>query len=225
MYASDGSQSGALAQMPHGAFDDPLPLGCIVAKSDMDSRIAISDQSTYRGRAELIGPEKRACVYRFNSTCLVCRNSEISKIPHGRDRAFTRSCGSFCEQPLRVLLRAGRFIDTNPAFRYFYFRPGLTSVKTLRPLWLLLLCGQFSSAQTVFTKPSEAYEYGRRPLTEWETAIREHRQPATPTIRPDIVQQRGKGRYLAPARKSSAAARVAPSHVSWPMPGTSNNLA
>lgn len=65
-------------------------------------------------------------------------------------------------------------------------------MKTLRPLWLLLLCGQFSSAQTAFTKPSEAYEYARRPLTEWETAIREHRQPATPTIRPDIAQQRGK---------------------------------
>ena len=65
-------------------------------------------------------------------------------------------------------------------------------MKTLRPLWLLLLCGQLASAQTTFTKPSEAYEYARRPLTEWETAIREHRQPATPTIRPDIAQQRGK---------------------------------
>jgi thiol-disulfide isomerase/thioredoxin len=65
-------------------------------------------------------------------------------------------------------------------------------MNTLRPLWLLLLCGQFCSAQTSFTKPSEAYEYARRPLTEWETAIREHRQPATPTIRPDIAQQRGK---------------------------------
>jgi thiol-disulfide isomerase/thioredoxin len=108
------------------------------------------------------------------------------------DNAFTRSCGSFCKQPRRVLLRARRFIDTNPAFRYLYFRPGLTSVKTLWPLWLLLLCGQFSSAQTAFTKPSEAYEYARRPLTEWETAIRERRQPATPTIRPDIAQQRGK---------------------------------
>ncbi len=65
-------------------------------------------------------------------------------------------------------------------------------VNSLRPLWLLLLCAQFSSAQTTFTKPSEAYEYARRPLTEWKTAIREHRKPATPTIRPDIVQDRGK---------------------------------
>jgi thiol-disulfide isomerase/thioredoxin len=65
-------------------------------------------------------------------------------------------------------------------------------MKTFGPLWLLFLCGQFSSAQTTFTKPSEAYEYARRPLTEWETAIREHRKPETPTIRPDIVQDRGK---------------------------------
>jgi len=41
-------------------------------------------------------------------------------------------------------------------------------MKILRPLWFLLLCGQFSSAQTAFTEPSEAYEYARRPLTEWE---------------------------------------------------------
>src|SRR5271156_7134568 len=108
------------------------------------------------------------------------------------DNAFTRSCGSFCKQPRRVLLRARRFIDTNPAFRYLYFRPGLTSVKTLWPLWLLLLCGQFSSAQSTFTKPSEAYEYARRPVTERETALHEHMTPAT-RIRPDnIMWQRSK---------------------------------
>src|SRR5271156_2218577 len=48
LHASDGSKSGALAQMPHGAFDDPISLGCIVAKSDMDSRIAISGQCSSR---------------------------------------------------------------------------------------------------------------------------------------------------------------------------------
>jgi thiol-disulfide isomerase/thioredoxin len=65
-------------------------------------------------------------------------------------------------------------------------------MKTLQSLGLLFLCARFSSAQTTFTNPSEAYEYARRPLTEWETAIREHRKPKTPTIRPDIVQDRGK---------------------------------
>src|SRR3984885_15380757 len=33
--------------MLHGAFDDPIPLGCIVAKSDMDSRMAISGLSAF----------------------------------------------------------------------------------------------------------------------------------------------------------------------------------
>ena len=65
-------------------------------------------------------------------------------------------------------------------------------MKTLRPLWLLLLCGQFSSAQSTFTKPSEAYEFARRPLTEWQAALRAHKQPATPTLPGDIVEQRSK---------------------------------
>jgi thiol-disulfide isomerase/thioredoxin len=65
-------------------------------------------------------------------------------------------------------------------------------VKTLRPLWLLLLCGQFSSAQSTFTKPSEAYEFARRPLTEWQAALRAHKQPATPTLPGDIVQRRSR---------------------------------
>jgi hypothetical protein len=65
-------------------------------------------------------------------------------------------------------------------------------LKTLRPLWLLLLCGQFSSAQTTFTKPSEAYEFASRPVTEWEAALHAHKTPAT-RIRPDdIVGQRSK---------------------------------
>ena len=70
--------------------------------------------------------------------------------------------------------------------------PRVSSVKTLRPLWLLLLCGQFSFAQSTFTKPSEAYEYARRPVTEWETALHEHKTPTT-RIRPDnIMRQRSK---------------------------------
>jgi thiol-disulfide isomerase/thioredoxin len=52
-------------------------------------------------------------------------------------------------------------------------------VKTLRSLWLLLLFGQFLFAQSTFTKPSEAYEFARRPLTEWEAALHAHEQPAT----------------------------------------------
>jgi hypothetical protein len=65
-------------------------------------------------------------------------------------------------------------------------------VKTLRPLWLLLLCGQFWSAQSTFTKPSEAYEYARRPVTEWETALQEHRMPTTRTRPDDVLWQRSK---------------------------------
>ena len=52
-------------------------------------------------------------------------------------------------------------------------------MKPLRSLWLLLLFGQFSFAQSTFTKPSEAYEFARRPLTEWEAALQAHKQPAT----------------------------------------------
>jgi thiol-disulfide isomerase/thioredoxin len=59
-------------------------------------------------------------------------------------------------------------------------------VKTLRTLWLLLLCGQFSFAQTAFTRPSEAYEFASRPVTEWEAALHGHKTPAT-RIRPDNV--------------------------------------
>jgi thiol-disulfide isomerase/thioredoxin len=65
-------------------------------------------------------------------------------------------------------------------------------VKTLRLLWFLLLCGQCSSAQSTLTRPSEAYEFARRPLTEWEAALRAHKQPATPTLPGDIVEQRSK---------------------------------
>jgi thiol-disulfide isomerase/thioredoxin len=63
-------------------------------------------------------------------------------------------------------------------------------VKCLRPLWLLLLAAQFSSAQSTFTKPSEAYDYARRPLTEWEAAIYEHKQPVTLLAPENLVWQR-----------------------------------
>lgn len=65
-------------------------------------------------------------------------------------------------------------------------------MKTLRPLWLLLLFAQFSFAQSTFTKPSEAYEYASRPATEWDTALQEHRMPATKTRPDDVVRQRSK---------------------------------
>jgi thiol-disulfide isomerase/thioredoxin len=66
-------------------------------------------------------------------------------------------------------------------------------VKTLRPLWLLLLCGQFSSAQLTLDKPSVAYEFASRPVTEWDTALREHRMPATKNRPDDVLWQRSKG--------------------------------
>jgi thiol-disulfide isomerase/thioredoxin len=66
----------------------------------------------------------------------------------------------------------------------------------VKALWLLyfliFLSGQVSVAQTAFTKPSEAYEFARQPLTDWEAALRAHKQPATPTLPGDIVEQRGK---------------------------------
>lgn len=65
-------------------------------------------------------------------------------------------------------------------------------MKTLRPLWLLLLCGQFSSAQLAFDKPSVAYEFASRPVTEWDTALREHRMPATKNRPDDVLWQRSK---------------------------------
>lgn len=52
--------------------------------------------------------------------------------------------------------------------------------------------GQSSLDQPAFTKPSEAYQFARQPLTEWQAALRAHKDPATPTLPGDIVQQRGK---------------------------------
>ena len=63
-------------------------------------------------------------------------------------------------------------------------------MKCLRPLWLLLLFAQFSPAQSTSTKPSEAYDYARRPLTEWEAAIYEHKQPVTLLAPENLVWQR-----------------------------------
>ena len=54
------------------------------------------------------------------------------------------------------------------------------------------MCGQFASAPTTFTKPSEAYEYARRPKTEWEAALQAHKQPTLPTLPGDIVARRSK---------------------------------
>jgi hypothetical protein len=52
---------------------------------------------------------------------------------------------------------------------------------TLQPLLLTLFFVQLASAQTSFHKPSEAYESARRPLTEWELAVKSHKTPATRT--------------------------------------------
>ena len=63
-------------------------------------------------------------------------------------------------------------------------------MKTLRLLFLFLLSGQFWPTQLTFTKPSEAYESSRRPLTEWEAAVRAGREPASPEAPTQIVEQR-----------------------------------
>jgi thiol-disulfide isomerase/thioredoxin len=63
-------------------------------------------------------------------------------------------------------------------------------VKCLSPLWLLPLFVQFSPVQPKFTKPSEAYDFARRPLTEWEAAIYEHKQPVTLLAPENLVWQR-----------------------------------
>lgn len=63
-------------------------------------------------------------------------------------------------------------------------------MKRLSPIWLLLLFVQFSPVQPKFTKPSEAYDYARRPLTEWEAAIYEHKQPVTLLAPENVVWER-----------------------------------
>jgi len=49
---------------------------------------------------------------------------------------------------------------------------------------------QFSPVQPKFTKPSEAYDFARRPLTEWQAAIYEHKQPVTLLAPENVVWQR-----------------------------------
>ena len=63
-------------------------------------------------------------------------------------------------------------------------------MKTLRPLLLTVFFLQFASAQTTFNKPSEAYKSARRPLTEWESAVKSHTIAATPTAPEEEVRQR-----------------------------------
>jgi len=57
---------------------------------------------------------------------------------------------------------------------------------------LTFLTGQSSLDPPAFTKPSEAYQFARQPLTEWEAALRAHKQPATKTLPGNIVEERGK---------------------------------
>lgn len=63
-------------------------------------------------------------------------------------------------------------------------------MKTLRLLCLLLLSAQWSPAQLTFTKPSEAYEFAHRPLTEWEAALHAGREPTSLEAPTQIVEQR-----------------------------------
>jgi thiol-disulfide isomerase/thioredoxin len=63
-------------------------------------------------------------------------------------------------------------------------------VKSLPPVWLLLLFLQFSSVYPKFAEPSEAYDYARRPLTEWEAAIHDHKQPVSLIAPEDVVWER-----------------------------------
>ena len=66
----------------------------------------------------------------------------------------------------------------------------------MKALWLLymltVLSGQSPVGQPTFTKPSEAYQFARQPLTEWEEAQAAHRKPATRQLPADIVEQRGR---------------------------------
>jgi thiol-disulfide isomerase/thioredoxin len=72
-----------------------------------------------------------------------------------------------------------------------------TNVNTLRPLCLLLLFAQVSLAQTTFTKPSEAYEFAQRPVTESEAALHARALPTGSPAPSTLVRKRS--RELCPA--------------------------
>ena len=75
----------------------------------------------------------------------------------------------------------------------FSFTRTVGQPKLLWPLCVLtFLTGQSSLDPPAFTKPSEAYQFARQPLTEWEAALRAHKQPATKTLPGNIVEERGK---------------------------------
>ncbi len=73
----------------------------------------------------------------------------------------------------------------------------------MKALWrlyfLIFLAGPVSLAQTTFTKPSEAYEYARQPRTEWEAALRAHKQAAT--HRPPPAQSATRAQWTGDDRK------------------------
>ena len=56
--------------------------------------------------------------------------------------------------------------------------------KALRSVLLFPLFLQFASAQSSFTKPSEAYTFAEQPVTDWQAAIQAHTAPRT-VIEPD----------------------------------------
>jgi thiol-disulfide isomerase/thioredoxin len=70
-------------------------------------------------------------------------------------------------------------------------------VNTLRPAWLLLLFVQVSLAQTTFRKPSEAYAFAERPMTEGEAAGHADSPPAGSPAPSSLVRKRS--RELCPA--------------------------
>ena len=65
-------------------------------------------------------------------------------------------------------------------------------MKILQPLWSLLLFGQVSLAQTTFTKPSEAYEFADRPVTESEVALHAKMLPAGSIAPSSLVRKRAR---------------------------------
>jgi thiol-disulfide isomerase/thioredoxin len=65
-------------------------------------------------------------------------------------------------------------------------------MNSFRPLWVLVLCASFLSAQTSFDKPSEAYAFAYQEVTAWNAALRAHKTPATPTRPDDAARERAK---------------------------------
>lgn len=66
----------------------------------------------------------------------------------------------------------------------------------LAATFLLIFFAQSLPAQSTFTKPSEAYEFAQRPMTEWMAAIHSGKEPVTRTAPSGLVRQRAKALCL-----------------------------